>query len=149
MSNRKIGVGSILGPYVITRQIGGGGAGNVFVADDRECQAQVAIKVLRPGADEIEEIHARFIREIAVAQKLDDPHIVAYRDCGVGSCNGGSVCCHDAVIYLELVVRWVEFVPALRCQDAAFRVALDRERFRDFFRRHPTRRLVRRSGRLP
>ncbi len=83
MSNRKVGVGSILGPYVITRKIGGGGAGNVFVADDRECQAQVAVKVLRPGADEIEEIHARFIREIAVAQKLDDPHIVAYRDCGV------------------------------------------------------------------
>ena len=38
---------------------------------------------MRPGAELNEDIHGRFIREISVAQKLSDPHIVAYRDCGV------------------------------------------------------------------
>ncbi len=79
----NIQVGSHLGPYKILEQLGAGGAGTVFVAEDAETHEKFALKVLRPGADEIEEIHARFIREIAVAQKLNDPHIVSYRDCGV------------------------------------------------------------------
>ena len=47
---------------------------------------------MRPEAEEVEELHARFIREITVAQKLDDPHIVAYRDCGV----------EDGVLYFAM-----------------------------------------------
>ena len=93
MRDHEVGVGTKLGPYVISRQIGQGGAGTVFVADESDNQTgEVAIKVMRPEAEEIEEIHARFIREITVAQKLDDPHIVAYRDCGV----------EDGVLYFAM-----------------------------------------------
>ena len=84
MQDREVGAGTKLGPYVITQKIGQGGAGTIFVAKDTRHQSEkVAIKIMRPEAEEVEEIHARFIREITVAQKLDDPHIVAYRDCGV------------------------------------------------------------------
>ncbi len=84
MRENEVGIGTKLGPYVITRQIGEGGAGTVFVASDpKKKSVEVAIKVMRPEAEEIEETHARFIREITVAQKLNDPHIVAYHDCGV------------------------------------------------------------------
>ena len=93
MRDHEVGVGTKLGPYVISRQIGQGGAGTVFVADESDSQTgEFAIKVMRPEAEEVEEIHARFIREITVAQKLDDPHIVAYRDCGV----------EDGVLYFAM-----------------------------------------------
>ncbi|MGI9444475.1 MAG: serine/threonine protein kinase [Rubripirellula sp.] len=93
MRDHEVGVGTRLGPYVITRQIGKGGAGTVFVADDSLHRSEkVAIKVMRPETEEVEELHARFIREITVAQKLDDPHIVAYRDCGV----------EDGVLYFAM-----------------------------------------------
>ena len=93
MQDGEVGVGTRLGPYIITRQIGEGGAGTVFVANDSlHPSEKVAIKVMRPETEEIEEIHARFIREITVAQKLNDPHIVAYRDCGV----------EDGVLYFAM-----------------------------------------------
>ena len=84
MRDHEVGAGTRLGPYVITQQIGKGTAGTVFVADDSLHQSdRVAIKVMRPEPEEIEELHARFIREITVAQKLDDPYTIAYRDCGI------------------------------------------------------------------
>lgn len=82
-ASKNLVIGSVLGPYRLVEQLGAGGAGTVFVAENSETQQKCAVKILRPGADEIEEIHARFIREITVAQKLDDPHVVAYYDCGV------------------------------------------------------------------
>jgi serine/threonine protein kinase len=94
-----------LGPYKILQQLGAGGAGNVFVAEHAETGEKVALKVLRPGADQVEEIHARFIREIAVAQKLDDPHIVEYKDCGV----------EDGVLYYAMEhVPWGSLSDVLR-----------------------------------
>jgi serine/threonine-protein kinase len=100
-----IQIGSRLGPYHVLQQLGSGGAGNVFVAENTETGEKVALKVLRPGADEVEEIHARFIREISVAQKLNDPHIVEYRDCGV----------EDGVLYYAMEhVPWGSLADVLR-----------------------------------
>ena len=98
-------IGSRLGPYLILEQLGAGGAGTVFVAEDTETHEKFALKILRPGADVIEEIHARFIREITVAQKLNDPHIVSYRDCGV----------EDGVLYYAMEhVPWGSLADVLR-----------------------------------
>lgn len=95
-ADRIVEVGSKLGPYQLTGRLGSGGAGSIFKASHQETGEQVAVKILRPGAEVNEDIHGRFVREIAVAQKLSDPHIVAYRDCGV----------EDGILYFTM-----EYVP--------------------------------------
>ncbi len=95
-SDKTIDVGSTLGSYRLINRLGAGGAGAIFKASHIETGELVAIKILRPGAEVNEDIHARFIREISVAQKLSDPHITAYRDCGV----------EDGVLFFTM-----EFVP--------------------------------------
>ncbi len=62
--------------FVLEERAGGGGMGDVFRAFDRERNNQVAVKVLRTSASEVE--RARFQREIAVIADLRHPHIVEY-----------------------------------------------------------------------
>ena len=105
LAYRNLEIGSKLGPFRLLKLLGGGGAGAVYLAEDEEQGGRYALKVLRPGADEIEEIHARFIREITVAQKLNDPHVVSYRDCGV----------EDGVLYYAMEhVPWGSMSDVLR-----------------------------------
>src|SRR5271154_4699642 len=67
--------------YVIIRELGRGGVGTVYVADDTKHGRQVAIKVLRP--DVAQSIGAeRFLREITIAARLSHPHIVPLIDSG-------------------------------------------------------------------
>ncbi|MGI9471108.1 MAG: serine/threonine protein kinase [Rubripirellula sp.] len=80
---KHIELGCQLGPYRVLQQLGAGGAGNVYLAEDVDSNDKVALKTLRPGAEQIEDIHARFIREITVAQKVKSDYVVGYRDCGV------------------------------------------------------------------
>jgi serine/threonine protein kinase len=67
--------------YAIERELGRGGMATVFLAVDLKHQRKVAIKVLHPelaatvGTD-------RFLREIAIAAKLNHPHILALHDSG-------------------------------------------------------------------
>jgi serine/threonine-protein kinase len=109
LANRTISVGDRLGPYRVIDTLGAGGAGSVFVAEDAESGEKVALKILRPGAGQIEEIHARFIREISVAQKLNDPHVVAYRDCGVD----------DGILYYAMEhVPWGSLADVMKSRGA-------------------------------
>src|SRR5829696_196945 len=61
--------------YVLERELGRGGMATVYLARDRKHDRSVAIKVLRPelassmGA-------GRFVREIAIAARLQHPHIL-------------------------------------------------------------------------
>ena len=101
----NIEIGSTLGNYRLTDELGVGGAGKIFRASHAETGEEVAIKVLRPGAELEEDIHGRFIREISVAQKLNDPHIVAYRDCGI----------EDGVLFFTMeYVPWGSLADVLR-----------------------------------
>jgi serine/threonine-protein kinase len=67
--------------YRIVRELGRGGMATVFLAEDLKYGRQVALKVLRPevtpnlGAD-------RFHREIAIASRLQHPHILSLHDSG-------------------------------------------------------------------
>ena len=104
-SHRVVDVGMNLGPYRIIDRLGAGAAGSVFVAVEDDSGEKVALKVLRPGAELNEEIHSRFVREISVAQKLNDPHIISYRDCGV----------EDGVLYYAMeYVGWGSLADTLR-----------------------------------
>ncbi|MDC0317353.1 serine/threonine protein kinase [bacterium] len=116
MRDRNVGVGTKLGAYIITRQIGDGGAGTVFIADDSLHQSEkVAIKVMRPEAEEVEKSQARFIREITVAQRRDDLHIFAYLDCGA----------EEEVLYFAMqYLPWGSLDSVLdRCQTLRWREA--------------------------
>jgi len=67
--------------YTLERELGQGGMATVYLAEDLKHQRKVAIKVLR------QELSAtlgseRFAREIAVAARLQHPHILGLLDSG-------------------------------------------------------------------
>src|SRR4030095_3605302 len=67
--------------YCVTREIGRGGMGTVFLARDLKHNRPIPLKILSP------ELAAalgpeRFLREIAIAAGLNHPHIVALYDSG-------------------------------------------------------------------
>jgi len=68
--------------YRIGRELGHGGMAIVYLADDLKHSRPVAIKVLNP---EIAAVigHARFLREIELAARLNHPHILTLHDSGV------------------------------------------------------------------
>ena len=72
---------AMIGRYTLERPIGQGGMATVYLADDLRHHRKVAIKVLRPEL--ASSIGAgRFEREVAVAARLNHPHIVALYDSG-------------------------------------------------------------------
>src|SRR5215813_6467777 len=71
------------GPYRLTRELGRGGMGTVFLAerDDGHYKAEVAIKLVRPGMD-TEFVLARFRRERQTLARLQHPNIARLLDGG-------------------------------------------------------------------
>jgi len=71
------------GPYRLTRQLGSGGMGTVYLADrsDGEIQQKVAVKLLRAGADR-PSWRERFLRERQLLAYLNHPSIVHLLDAG-------------------------------------------------------------------
>ncbi|WP_137293617.1 serine/threonine-protein kinase [Nocardioides dongxiaopingii] len=75
-------VGEEFGGYRITRQLGRGGMGVVFAAEQRGLGRTVALKVLSPEFAEQPDYRARFAREATVLARLDSPHVIAIFDHG-------------------------------------------------------------------
>ncbi|MDQ2665899.1 MAG: tetratricopeptide repeat-containing serine/threonine-protein kinase [Gemmatimonadota bacterium] len=67
--------------YVIERELGGGGMSRVFVAEETALGRRVVVKVLPEELSGSVSI-ARFRREIALAARLQHPHIVALISAG-------------------------------------------------------------------
>jgi eukaryotic-like serine/threonine-protein kinase len=73
--------GRVLGNrYRLSRQLGAGGYGAVFAADDLTTRGRVAIKVLTPAASQSAEMITRFHREAIAASRARHPHIVQVDD---------------------------------------------------------------------
>ena len=70
------------GRYEIRRQLGEGGMGAVFLADDRELNRPVAIKVPFFGDGDAEEVVERFKREARAVAALHHPNICPVYDVG-------------------------------------------------------------------
>ena len=67
--------GAQLGPYAIVSQLGAGGMGVVYLAQDPRLDRQVAIKVLPPDLTRDATAKQRFLQEAKAASALDHPNI--------------------------------------------------------------------------
>ncbi len=72
--------GSYIGHYRVIRELGQGGQGVVYLAEDERLKRKVALKVLSSQASEMH--LQRFRREAAVTSRLDHPGICAVLDVG-------------------------------------------------------------------
>lgn len=75
-----------LGHYRILKQLGAGGMGLVFLAEDTLLQRKVALKTMLPGVAAAPQAKARFMREAQAAASIEHEHIVAIHQ--VGEDNG-------------------------------------------------------------
>src|SRR5436305_11543076 len=74
--------GTIVGPYKLLEQIGEGGFGVVFMAEQTQpVRRTVALKVLKPGMD-TRQVVARFEAERQALALMDHPHIAQILDAG-------------------------------------------------------------------
>ncbi len=74
--------GTIIGPYKLMEQIGEGGMGLVFVAEQQQpVRRKVALKVIKPGMD-TRQVVARFEAERQVLALMDHPNIAKVFDGG-------------------------------------------------------------------
>lgn len=73
-------VGRRLGPYTIKSQLGSGGMGLVYLAEDTRLHRLVAVKALREDAASTPEGRERLLREARAVAALNHPHIAAIYD---------------------------------------------------------------------
>jgi serine/threonine protein kinase/tetratricopeptide (TPR) repeat protein len=73
---------SPVGPYKLLRQIGEGGMGVVYLAEQESpIRRRVALKIIRPGLDS-DQVIARFEAERQALAMMDHPHIAKVFDAG-------------------------------------------------------------------
>jgi eukaryotic-like serine/threonine-protein kinase len=68
--------------YQLEHQVGEGGMGTVWVANDLQLRRRVAVKLLAAGLVHDPEVMERFEREARLTASLDHPHIVPVYDVG-------------------------------------------------------------------
>ena len=74
--------GTIIGPYKLLEQIGEGGFGLVFMAEQQQpIRRKVALKILKPGMD-TRQVIARFDAERQALALMDHPNIASVLEAG-------------------------------------------------------------------
>ncbi len=77
-------VGDRFAHYKILRQIGVGGMGEVYLAEDEKLDRRVAIKILNERFGKNDSHLERFIREAKAASSLNHPNILVIHEISVG-----------------------------------------------------------------
>src|SRR5437899_144974 len=77
-----IAAGTKLGRYEIRSQLGAGGMGEVFLAQDTKLDRKVALKILPPEFAEDAERMRRFVQEAKAASALNHPNIITIHEIG-------------------------------------------------------------------
>ncbi|MEX2553622.1 MAG: protein kinase, partial [Actinomycetota bacterium] len=74
--------GTVIGPYKLLEQIGEGGFGIVYMADQQApVRRRVALKIIKPGMD-TKQVLARFRAELQALSLMDHPNIARALDAG-------------------------------------------------------------------
>src|SRR5437879_2420217 len=82
VSSSAEGPGTMIGPYKLLQQIGEGGMGTVFMAEQTQpVQRKVALKIIKPGMDS-HQIIARFEAERQALAMMDHVNIARVFDAG-------------------------------------------------------------------
>ncbi len=71
-----------IGPYTVVRELGRGGQGLVYLAEDTRLGRRVALKVLTSWGAATEQVVERFRREAAIASRLEHPGICTVYETG-------------------------------------------------------------------
>jgi eukaryotic-like serine/threonine-protein kinase len=75
--------GSMIGPYKLLQEIGHGGMGVVYMAEQTEpVERRVALKIIKPGMD-TRQVIARFDAEEQALAMMDHPNIARVLDAGI------------------------------------------------------------------
>ncbi|HEU5335784.1 MAG TPA: serine/threonine-protein kinase, partial [Terriglobales bacterium] len=82
MSSPSPSIGQVLGHYRILEQIGAGGMGVVYRAQDLQLERDVALKVLPPGTLSDCSARARFHKEALALARLNHPNIATVHEFG-------------------------------------------------------------------
>ncbi|GAA1983979.1 hypothetical protein GCM10009817_26760 [Terrabacter lapilli] len=114
----------IAGRYRLETVIGTGGMGQVWRATDETLHRPVAVKVLRPHAQEAESFLERFRAEALHSASLQHPNIVTVHDFGEGQ--------HSAYLVMELVegkplsaiIRERKQLPPAEVRDILYQMAI-------------------------
>ncbi len=80
--NSKIKDGQTIAHYEIIRQIGAGGMGEVYLAEDKKLDRKVAIKILNEKFGQQQSNLNRFVREAKAASSLNHPNILVVHEIG-------------------------------------------------------------------
>ena len=112
-----LSAGERLGPYEILAVIGKGGMGEVYRAQDRRLDRDVAVKIL-PQAFVTEAARERFQREARAASALNHPNICAVYDVGEAAGHPFLVICHMSsrvrdTLIIRCSVSLCESVPSV------------------------------------
>ncbi len=79
---RDVTIGTTLGDYVVKRELGVGGMGTVFLAEQKSMGREVALKVLQPSLVANKSYLMRFQREIRNLANVEHPNVVAAIEAG-------------------------------------------------------------------
>ncbi len=108
-----LGPGTFIDRYELIQEIGRGGMGIVYRAEDAQLQRSVAIKLLAPHLGQDATALTRFQREAAMIARLKHPHIATVYDFGQ----------HDAYPYIAM--EWVEGITLKEVLGQNRQMALD------------------------
>ena len=90
-----------IGHYEILRKIGAGGSGIVYLATDTLLQRPTVLKLLKRGAQSLEQVRATQLREARLASAIDHPNVCAIYDVGEAPSESGGE--DEAYIVMQFI----------------------------------------------